>query len=159
MGLPTLMVVRSTDLTGLAQNGDRSVPWSSAPVNTGPSTWWSSGAASNVVMPWAGPYLCNIHVAWDSNTTGRRSIHLNRSTTVNSANFEIGHGIESTYSTEASAYQQISEILEVPTAGETYILTVFHNAGTSPTNDRSLTNRVTGSEVYAAKMSFVYLGD
>lgn len=153
--VPTLVVVRTTTQS-IATSSDTAVSWSSALKNTGPSSWWSSGAATQIVMPWAGLYQVSFCVTWASNATGSRAAHLNRTTTISAANLRMGDARSSNVNLEDGRTVNCSQILYEATAGTAYVLAAFQSSGGNLNiDDMQASNGYPGK----AFASFVYLGN
>lgn len=145
------LVLRQTSAqTAIANQTDTAIVWNSAEYNSGPASWWSAGAPTQIVTPWAGPYLFSCQVRFNESATGRRCMHLNRTTTIAAGNFLVG-GCQSFLTTE-QAGSVYSFDTEVNLAAETHLVTVWHNAGAA------LAVEADDSLPYISYASFTYLG-
>ncbi len=162
IGCPTLFLTKSGTAQSIPNNADTIVQWSAATRNTGPSSWWSSGANTAIVMPWAGCYLVNLDLQWvgiaNTNVTGTRAVHLQRGTAApTAANFEMGDSRSpaGTSSTNAEPGRQITAtgVIYVPTAGNTFSVVAFQSSGAA----QNLAEIWSGYG-QDASASFTYLG-
>ncbi len=150
---PTLLLYRTTT-QAIANNTDTVVAWSSAQKNTGPTTWWSSGAVNNIVLPWAGLYHVTCFVGWASNATGVRAVHLNRTVTIATSNFKMGVSTTGSGAAEGGRVVNFSGMLHEATAGTVYILAAYQNSG----GNLNIDNMQSGQQA-EAWISLTYLGN
>ncbi len=152
----TLKLIRSTNLSiANSTTTPTEIPWSSVEVNTGPSSWWSSGAASQIVMPYAGPYLVTMQTCWatDANVA-RRHMRLSKTTTVSDANTVLATAWPNPASGEPARHGTHTQVINVATAGDIYKMTAMQNSGAA----LNLTAGV-NSAIQPASISITYLGD
>ncbi|MFD4474689.1 right-handed parallel beta-helix repeat-containing protein [Streptomyces sp. NPDC058471] len=152
-GAPTL-VVRRVTTQSVTSATDTAVAWSSALKNTGPTTWWASGAANNIVLPWAGLYHVTAYLTWASNASGVRAMHLNRTTTIATSNFIAADATAETTTQEGGRTLNFSTVIDEPTAGTTYVLAAYQSSGGALNIDD-----VQPGQQAKAWMSFTYLGN
>lgn len=127
---------------------DTAVTWNSARANDGPSSWWTSG--SNIVMPWAGPYHFACQIRYNESATGRRCMHLSRTTTISAANFVAGGCSEFGSTTQAGSIYNYDGVLDL--AADTYLVVLWQNSG------GALPTEGDDSLPYICRASFTYLG-
>ena len=157
-GLPTLVLARTTTLS-ISDNTHTAVTFDSQVRNTGPSSWWSAGTPTQIVMPYAGPYLMTASATFSESGTfngaSQRAIHLNQTTSVSTSNFVCGKGIVPVLNDEGSQYVQLATTFNVASAGDVYLFTVY-----SKNTDNTSINLVTiFGTIYPVYVSFTFLGD
>lgn len=151
--VPALLLQRTTT-QAIATSTDTAISWSSATKNTGPTSWWSSGSATQIVMPWAGLYQVSVGVNWASNATGIRVVHLNETTSIAVANMRGGCSIAGS-TAEAGRSQTFTQTIYVATAGTVFVVPVWQSSGGSLNIDDAFTN----SGIPLASCGVVYLGN
>lgn len=149
MGTPgATLILHKTSTGNIPTNTSTAILWSSAPVNTGPSGWWTSG--SDVVVPWAGPYLVTLEVLYDENATGRRCVYLQRGAgSISAPNFVAGSCRAGTSADEDGIMAKFTGVLSL--AADTYQVAAYQNSGVTLALEAEFASPI----CYA---SFSYLG-
>ncbi len=129
MALPTLVVQRTSSQT-FSASAKTAVSWSTASTNSGPSSWWASGSPTDIVMPYAGPYLVSLVACWDEVDLGDRHLWLSEGTDVtDDTKRRAQDSYTSTDASEAGIFSRLSQTIVVPTAGTTYQVGVSYTGG------------------------------
>lgn len=144
------LLVYQTSPQSIPDSTDTAVVWDTEQVNTGPANWWDSGSASDIVIPWVGPYLVTVAVLFNEVTTGRRCIHLTRGTSLSTESFVCGMCIGTGTTSEANSQCRFS--------GVVYLSSGIHRLAAWQNSGGSLPTEVNHGYPYTAYASFTYLG-
>lgn len=148
----TLILKQTTPQQSIANATYTALNWDTVEVDSQSlGTWWSSGAASEIQIPWTGPWIVSLGVLFDEHATGLRCVYLNQGTTVSTSNFRAGACIEFGEATESNIAPYFNGVLML-TAG-TYKVACYQNSG------GALLTETQHSYGYNAKAAFTYLGD
>ncbi len=149
--LPCLLLFRTTDQT-ITTATRTAISWSSVAMNTGPSQWWASGSPTIVKLPWPGLYIVSAYAGWATHGTGSRSIYLNRTSTISTAN-HVGGDVRDMNTTEADGNQHFTTVIYEATAGTEYVVSARQDSG----GDLAIAKWMSGQPAQAW-ISFTYLG-